>query len=214
MDLQKKIGNPELAARLLEIGRTKIFEPGEEIFSVGEKAEFLPVVLRGRVKIIRFLEAGKEIIINIFRAGEMFAIPPVLDGQAYPATAVATEKTELLLIRRKDFFDLLEESAEFSAMVMSRMSLLLRETTSSLENLATASPEKRVGRVLLRLAGKEDARGRVKITLRRQDIAEMAGLTTETTIRTVRRLAARGLITIIRGKIHIEDDEKLKAFLR
>ncbi len=213
MNSLSKIASPELVKKLHVTGRTKTFNAGEEIFSVGERAEFLPIVLSGKVKIVRFLEAGKEIILNIFRAGEVFAIPPVLDGKEFPATAVALEKTKLLLVYKKDFFELLEESSEFSALVMSRMSFLMREITASMENLATASPEKRVGNVLLKLAAKESSDGSVKITLRRQDIAEMAGLTTETTIRTVRKLAEKDLIKIIRGKIIVENAELLRRFL-
>lgn len=208
-----KIGSERLVREMCEAGRKKTFESGEEIFRNGEKAEFLPIVLTGKVKIVRFLEVGKEIIINIFRDGDMFAIPPIFDGGDYPATAIALEQTELLLIYEKEFLELLEKSEEFSGLIMSRMSVLLRETTSSIRNLAIASPEKRVGNVLLTLAEKEDSTEPLKITLRRQDIAEMTGLTTETTIRTVRKLADRNLIKIIRGKIYIENREKLQAFL-
>jgi CRP/FNR family transcriptional regulator len=208
------IGSDKLTAKIKKAGRTKTFASGEEIFSIGERAEFLPIILSGKIKVVRFLEVGKEIILNIFRDGDVFAIPPILDGKSYPATAVALEKTKLLLIYKKDFFRLLEESDEFNAFIMSRMSSLMREIASSMENLAVASPEKRVAKVLLKLAEKEDEIGSIQIKLRRQDIAEMAGLTTETTIRAARRLAEKDLIKIVRGKIHIENPEKLKAFLQ
>jgi CRP-like cAMP-binding protein len=51
------------------------------------------------------------------------------------------------------------------------------------------------------------------ISLRRQDIAEMAALTSETTIRAIRKLAAKNLIKIERGKIIIGDAERLRAYL-
>lgn len=213
MTQSNNIGSGELTARLRAVGRTKTFSAGEEIFGVGERAEFLPIVLSGKVKVVRFLEVGKEIILNVFRDGDVFAIPPILDGKAYPATAIAIEKTKLLLIYKKEFFALRDESDEFNAFIMSRMSSLMREITASIENLATASPEKRVARVLLKLAEKERTVASVKITLRRQDIAEMAGLTTETTIRAARRLADKDLIKIERGKIILENPELLHDFL-
>ncbi|MGI8544495.1 MAG: Crp/Fnr family transcriptional regulator [Aridibacter sp.] len=202
-----------LVQKLEELGRTKTFSKGEQIFGAGEKAEFLPVVLKGRIKVVRFLEVGKEIILNVFNDGEIFAIPPILDGKTYPATAVAMEETKLLLIYKKDFHTLLEESDEFSGFIMSRMSSLMREITSSMENLATASPEKRVGKILVRLANKENPNDSIKIPIRRQDIAEMAGLTTETTIRATRRLADKNLIKIVHGKIILEGTDNLQKFL-
>lgn len=213
MNSLEKIGSRKLVRKMKEIGRVKSFDKNERIFSVGEKAEFLPIVLEGRIKVVRFLEVGKEIILNIFSDGEIFAIPPVLDGKTYPATATAMEKTKLLLIYKQDFHSLLEESNEFSTFIMSRMSYLMREITSSMENLATASPEKKVGKVLLKLAKKEDSNKPVKISIRRQDIAEMVGLTTETTIRAIRKLADKNLIKIVRGKIILENLEELQKFL-
>ena len=212
----ENIGGKELAAKLRETGHTKIFQSNEEIFGEGEMADFLPIVLRGKVKMVRFPEVGKEVIISVFGDGEMFAVPPVFDGEPYPASAIAMEKSKLLLLARQDFLRLLKESSEFSFAIISWMCGMFREKTSVIKNLATASPEHRVAGVLIRLAEKQNNEidEPVKIALRRQDIAEMAGLTTETTIRAALRLAEKDLIKIVHGKIHIENCEKLKTFLQ
>ena len=165
------------------------------------------------MKVVKFLESGKELILNIFEDGEIFAIPPILDGKPYPATAIAIEKTILLLILKKDFNQLIKNSPEFSAVVMSKMSALMRDLTSSMENLAGASSEKKICSILLKLAKKEKPTEIVKIKVRRQDIAEMAGLTTETTIREIRKLADKDFLKIVRGKIFIENTTLLKKFL-
>lgn len=203
----------DLTGLLQKYGRTHSYAGNEEVFGGGDKATFLPVVLSGSVKMIHFLEPGKEVIINIFHDGEMFAVPPVFDGGQYPATAIAMEDARLLLIARKDFLNLLRESSEFSFAVIEWMCGMLREKTATIQNLATASPEHRVGNILLRLASKELGQGPVKIPLRRQDIARMAGLTTETTIRAVRRLAEKRLITITHGKIIVDAAEQLRHHL-
>ena len=205
----------ELVETLRKIGRIKNFCTDEEIFAEGETTVFLPIVLCGKVKMVRFPEVGKEVIISVFGDGEMFAVPPVFDGGPFPATAIAMEETELLILYREDFLRLLRESHEFSFAVIGWMCEMLREKTSVIKNLATASPEHRVGNVLLRLAEKEnnDSSKPTKISLRRQDIAEMAGLTTETTIRAVRKLAEKDLIKITRGKIILDATEDLQKFL-
>lgn len=207
-------GSLELIESLKKAGRTKTFKAGVEIFAEGEQADFLPIILSGKVKMFHFLEAGKEVIIGIFSAGEMFAVPPVFDGEPYPATAVAMKKSKILLLYRKDFLRLLEESSEFSFVVISWMCEMLREKTAAIQNLATASPEHRAGNVIVRLSKNESSQIEpITITVRRQDIAEMAGLTTETTIRAVRKLADKNLIRIERGKIIIDDLEPLREFL-
>ena len=200
----------DLLDELRKSGRTHRFVENEEIFASGDKADYLPIVLSGSVKMINFLEPGKEVIIGIFGEGEMFAVPPVFDGGRYPATAIAMEPSMLLLIERRNFLELLRQSSELSFTVITWMCAMLREKTATIQNLATASPDHRICNVLLKLAGGKDVELPVRISLRREDIAKMAGLTTETTIRVIRRLAERGALRIDHGKILIDDLDELR----
>lgn len=192
----------------------RMYQEGSIIFERGDCAEFLPIVISGAVKMIRMPEPGKEVIIGIFRAGEMFAVPPVFDGEPYPSTAIATEKTELLEIGRQDFLKLLRDSPDFSFNVITWMCEMLREKTSMIRTLSTASPEHRVARILLKLASGIDRETPFRVPMRRQDIAEMASLTTETTIRVIRRFSEQGILRIIHGKIFIDSTAPLEHLLR
>lgn len=205
---------PELTQSLLKLGIKKIFSANEHIFSEGEQATFLPIVLSGRVKMVRYPEVGKEVILGVFQSGEIFAIPPALDGKRFPATAVAIDASRLLLLPRRDFLDLMKSSSEFSSIVMSSMCGILRDRADTVQILATPSAEHRVASILLRLVGEIKENEVKKITHRRQDIAEMSGLTPETTIRAIRKLADRGFLKIIKGKIYLETTEHLREFVR
>lgn len=202
--------SPELLAELRKAGRERVFSDGQEIFAEGDRADKLPIVLSGKIKMLHYLEPGKEVIIGIFAAGETFAVPAVFDGGKYPAAAAAMTESTLLLIERGSFIRLLTDSSEFSLHMLNWMSAMLRQKTATIQNLAHASPEHRVANILLQLAIAEDPAGPVRITLRREDIANMAGLTTETTIRVIRRLAEKGWFKIDHGKIVIERPDELR----
>lgn len=204
---------PELHKALLSRCSEKRYAEGNVIFSEGEVPQFLPFVREGRVKVIKHPGDGKELIIGIFSSGDVFAIPPAMDGKQFPATAVAMERTDLLLLKIKDMQDLLSESAEFSSLIMQAMCGILRDRADTAIIHNTPSSEARVAEVLLRLASESRQQFPVKIVLRRQDIAEIAGITTETAIRAVRKLQARGLFRIDRGKIFIDSTEPLQEFL-
>lgn len=204
-----EIATPELVEKLFKYGNKKSYYELDIIFAEGEKADFLPIVLTGKVKMVRYPEIGKEFIIGFFSDGEMFAIPPAMDGKSYPATCVAVENTKLLILSRPNFQKLMRESSEFTAIVMEKMCGLLRETAETINNLASSSPEHRVGNVLLRLAKNQPT----KINLRRQDIADMAGLTTETTIRVIKKMQEKELLKIVKGKIFLEEPECLRHYL-
>lgn len=204
----------ELIEKLYAHGHKRTYREGQQVFERGGEAEFLPIVISGAVKMIRTPEIGKEVIIGIFRTGEMFAVPPVFDGGTNPATAIAIEDSVLLQIPRKNFLKLLNESSEFAFEVIAWTCEMLREKTSMIRTLATASPEYRVARVLLKLFEGQGSALPFKITARRQDIAEMASLTTETTIRVILRFAEQDLLRIVHGKVFIDAIEPLQEFLK
>src|SRR5215218_2996119 len=210
--MKRLFGNisPELSQMLETSGRRHNYSAGEEIFSEGTPAEFLPIVISGAVKMIRSPEVGRDIIIGIFRDGEVFALPPVFDGEPYPSSAFAVEKTVLLKIARRDFLRILRESPEFSFAAISWMCEMLREKTSIIRNLAITSSERRVASVLLKLATAGGPNYPLKIPVRRQDVGEMASVSTETAIRVTRRLAERGLVRIERGKIIVDQVDSLR----
>ncbi len=206
--------SPDLESVLKKHGHRRSYKEDQSIFAEGESAQFLPIVVSGAVKMIRSPEIGKEVIIGIFREGEMFAVPPVFDGEPYPASAIAMEDVVLLQLYREDFLRILHESAEFAFAVISWTCEMLREKTATIQNLATASPEHRVGNVLVKLAEEQSSQLPVKIAVRRKDIAEMASLTTETTIRVIRRFADQKLVRIVHGKIIVDEMKPLRDFLR
>ena len=143
----------DLIDQILRLGTRRLFTSNQYVFFEGDIATFLPIVLSGRIKMVRFPEAGKEVILGLFKAGDVFAIPPAMDGKRFPATAVAIEKSEVLMLPREDFLALMGTSSDFSSAIMGRMCGILRERADTVQILATPSAEQRIAGVLLRLAG-------------------------------------------------------------
>ncbi|MBK8467541.1 MAG: Crp/Fnr family transcriptional regulator [Chloracidobacterium sp.] len=204
----------ELTNRILKLGTRRMFAPNQYIFFEGDTATFLPIVWSGKVKMVRFPEAGKEVILGVFQSGEVFAIPPAMDGKQFPATAVAIEKSDILMLPREDFLALMGSSSDFSSTIMGRMCGILRDKADTVQILATSSAEQRVASVLLRLAGDLEIDEVKKISHRRQDIAEMAGLSLETTIRVIRKMANKGCFNIVGGRILLETTEPLRKLVK
>jgi CRP-like cAMP-binding protein len=89
----------------------------------------------------------------------------------------------------------------------------LRDAHTMMKNLAVEKVERRIASILLKLiekAGEKDEKGiTLTMHLTRQDIAEMAGTTVETTIRVMSRLKKEGVLKSIEGKIVILNIERL-----
>jgi len=100
-----------------------------------------------RSKWFAILRRGKEIIIGTFQAGEIFAIPPAMDGKRFPATAVAIENSSLLLVPPGN-------GIIFGIFVLgARMCGILRDRADTFQVLATPSAEQRVASIILRITG-------------------------------------------------------------
>lgn len=204
-----------LQAELPTFGVEKTFAPEEILFMEGSPPRFLPIIISGRVKVVKFLDEGKEAIINIFTDGDVFVIPPLVDDLPYPATAIAMQPTRVVKIERQRFLELLQTNPDFSFAVVSELSKLLREKNKVIREFATNSPRHRILVTLERIVEKSGGQSEpVVITLRRREIAEMAGLTTETTIRVIRKLAAEGVLKIERAKIIIDSPKALSLQLK
>ncbi|ACF13309.1 transcriptional regulator, Crp/Fnr family [Chloroherpeton thalassium ATCC 35110] len=204
-----------LQAELSLFGREKQYDTDDTLFQEGAPPKFLPIILSGRVKVVKFLDEGKETIINIFTDGDAFVIPPLVDNLSYPATAIAMERTRMVELERERFLELLKTNPDFSFAIIRELSKLLREKNKVIRELATSSPRHRILVTLERIVEKSGQKAYpIVITLRRREIAEMAGLTTETAIRVIRKLAAESVLKIERAKIIIESPLALTRELK
>src|SRR5882724_3702970 len=80
----------------------RAFSAAEILFSEGEPCKGLYIVVTGRVRIFKTSVNGREQVLSIEGPGASVAELPVFDGGTYPASASATEKTEVLFISRAD----------------------------------------------------------------------------------------------------------------
>lgn len=178
----------------------------ENIFWEGDPSEWFYIIARGQIKVTKLSSQGKEMIIAFFGSGEMFGEVAVFEDKPYPASAQAVPETVLLGIRKTDFIAFLLKHPGITLKIIGILSGRLREAQNRLRDLAGERVEQRLARILLMLSAKIGA----TLPFTRQDISDMAGTTTETTIRIFSQWKDRGIIRSLRGKIIIADETKLK----
>ena len=131
--------------------------------------------------------------------------------EKYTNSATALEDSEVYMIPKEDFFALLYKNAEVSRKFIKMLSDNLVEKEEQLLKLAYNSVRKRVAEALLTLESryKKEGEKNFSINITREDIANLAGTATETTIRTLSDFKEEKLIEIKGGTITIVDLEKL-----
>ena len=191
----------------------KHFGKDEYIFFEGDPSSWLGVILEGRVKMIKHSEAGKDVVLDVMSPGEMVGEVAAFDGSPYPATAQAMEPTVVASIYRDDFLRLLKQYPAVALRVIEETGRRLREAQETIKSMAVERVERRIARILLKLAATTGSSSEdgiiIELPLTRQDIAEMVGTTVETAIRTMSKFRKRGLVQTKRGRVIILDPHQL-----
>ena len=198
--------NSDELSELAQLAIERSFASGEFVLWDGDAPERFYIVATGRVKVLKYSSSGKEFIIAFFSPGEMFGEVAVFENKPYPASAQAVADTSVLGINREDFLAFLSNRPEVALRIVSILGGRLRDAQGRLRDLAGERVEQRLARTLLMLFGKLGP----ALPFTRQEIADMAGTTTETAIRVMSRLKDGGIIRSVRGRTFVVDEEKLR----
>jgi len=177
--------------RLAEVARLQLYHRGETVFAEGEPSEHFCIVSTGRVKVSKMTPAGKEVILDIFGAGDPLGAVAAYDGYPFPASAVAIENSLVLLVPRQAFFGLLERHPPLVRGLLSGLTHRLADLSFRLAELTGGRVEPRFARLFLKLAQEQGRPERggifIPVVLARQELADMTGTTIETSIRIMSR---------------------------
>jgi CRP/FNR family transcriptional regulator, cyclic AMP receptor protein len=200
--------------KISSLGTKKNFIKDSVIFLEHEAGSALFIIVKGKVKISRVSDDGKEIIISILRESDFFGEMSILDGSNRSANVTAMEDSEIFIIQRNEFINLLESHPEISLALLMELTKRLRDADLKIKSLSLKDAEGKVGTVILQLA---DDIGKIKhgsVEIEKlpyqHDLANMAGTSRETISRTLHSFAKRGLVELKGSSLKIFDYEKFK----
>jgi CRP/FNR family transcriptional regulator len=202
--------------KIAAVAVPKSLEKGGYLFRERDRAHGFYAVQSGAVSVHRVNAAGKEQIIHIFRPGETFAEAALATEQGYPADARAVESSQVLLIQKDGFLDLLRRQPELALRMLASMSTHLRVLVSQLEDLALRDVETRLANWLLKRCGDPKSQRPITILLpmTKRILAAELGTVSETLSRTLAKLREQKLLTVSGKKLVILSPAKLDALLR
>lgn len=182
------------------------FAKGETIFLEGQPAAHVWFVREGHIKAVIHSVSGRDKTLCMVGSGSMFGTCCCFGGDVYACHTIAETEAIVVSYPHKDFLRLLEAHPSVSGAVVNHLSLRLRQAKET-QAFDQQSVEQRILHVLVNLVAEFGN----TIPLTRREIAEMAGTTVETCIRTVGRLESEGLVSGSRGKIVVRDARALAA---
>jgi CRP/FNR family transcriptional regulator len=203
----------ESAAMLEATLTTRTLARGHVVFREGDEGDRLFVVLDGKVKILRAAADGRENLLAVLGAGEMFGELSLFDPGPRTATVTTVTEATLASLDHDDLRPLINERPGVSVQLLQALAQRLRRTNEAMADLVFTDVPGRVAKALLDLAekfGTAEADGlRVRHDLTQEELAQLVGASRETVNKALSEFAHRGWLRIEGRSVLVLDPDRL-----
>jgi CRP-like cAMP-binding protein len=189
----------------------RVYKKKTDIYAEGSYPRGIYFISKGKVKTYHTNEFGKEFITELHKEGEFFGYLSLLQDEKHSSSATALEDSEIYMLPKEDFFDLIYKNADVSRKFIEMLSNDLRENEKQLLKLAYNSVRKRVAEALVKLSDKykKDGEQKFSMNVSREDLANLVGTATETVIRTLSDFKDEKFVEVSGGTITILNYDRL-----
>ena len=206
--------NDETLLQIDQVCIKKNYQKGTIILFEHDEGNAFFFIVKGEEKISRESDDGREVILSLLQDADVFGEMSLLDGLPRSANVTAMEDTELYMIKREDFLELLNNHPDVSIALLEEITHRLREAGLRIKSLSLNDAEGKVAMVLLQIA---EEKGKIKngiVEIEKlpfqHDLANMAGTSRETISRTLHSFAKKGLVELEGSKLRIINYEQFK----
>lgn len=192
-----------------------MFGPDEYIVMEGEEEPYSSfIVVSGRVAMLKSSISGKELIVQLLEAGDVFSLLLMLQGEDLPVqlSARTMSSTTVLWVPAAQFRSLLNQYPDLYRELFAELISMLQKSYRLSLGLAHDHVDVRIASALSTLAQKTGSSSHdCTVYLTRQQLADLTGTTSETAIRVTRAMQKQGLLDIgRRGVIRIPSLNRLE----
>jgi CRP/FNR family cyclic AMP-dependent transcriptional regulator len=188
--------SPAIMERLVSRAVVRKVKKGKVLFRKADVGSSLYAVCSGTIRISVPSPHGKEAILNIFTAREIFGEIALLDGGVRTADAVATEDSELLVIDRRDFIPLVRENPDLALRLIELVCGRLRRTSDQVEDAVFLDLPRRLAKVLLEMHSRASGEQAQIISITQRDLSQMVGASRESANKTLREWERKGWLKL------------------
>lgn len=201
-------------AKLKEIMYPASYPAGSHLFWEGDPADKLYFIDKGRVKVTKATDEGKQLIIYMYQEGDLFGQVDPFHESVHSFGAEFLEDSVVGVIQQKDLEVLLWQHGDLAVEFMKWMGLMHRLTQTKFRDLMLFGKPGALCSLLIRLGntyGVEREDGLViGKRLKNNELADMIGTTRETVNRMLGELRKEKVITYDDNCIVITDPEYLR----
>jgi CRP/FNR family cyclic AMP-dependent transcriptional regulator len=194
----------------IQSGKSRRYESGQSIFSMGEPGNSMMLLESGEVRISYPSVDGKVITLSELKAGAVFGEIALLDGGPRSADATAITKCTLVAFEREHLMDMLKSNWLLAEGVLKLVCGRLRQSDERMADLAFFDLPARLAKVILKRAKVAPAGGPLRLSDAQSTLASLSGASRETVNRCLRRWEKDGVVSIQERRIVLLKPEFLR----
>lgn len=196
------------------IGQLRFYRPRQIVFGEGDSSNGLYLVCHGDVKLYHSDRFGRDHILEVAHPGAILGDFISAGCQTMSVSAEALTVAQLSFLPHDALAAFVQKYPAGALRLIETLGRALATARRKTRDLALKSGESRLATLLLQLCAGTDSGSTMTLPYRRQELADMIGVTTETAIRLLGKLKAKGTIQVERRYLRIVDFEKLTRIAR
>lgn len=187
---------------------------GDFVFQASTSKKCFYIVIKGRVKLCRVSEAGKEITQWFCFPGEIFGLAELPESHQHSIFSQCCENSEVIAIPLNQFNNFIQFSPELAMQIIEQLSVRLKIVGDTLLNFTSDNVKTRLIKLLTRLNmrfGVEYNKGVIiNVVLTHKEISDMIGACRQSVTTALGELKAEGNISLIDNHFFIPSIEKFE----
>ncbi|MEJ6950052.1 Crp/Fnr family transcriptional regulator [Natronospora cellulosivora (SeqCode)] len=202
---------------ICERASEKKYYKNEIIFFEDNNDENLYILIDGRVKLTMISTEGKEKVLTILQAGDIFGEMSLFDQDTNPITAEVIDEARLVIVNAEDLKNIISEEPGVAIKIIEALAKKTRLLTSQIRELVFEDAEGRLAALLVRFiedfAIDVQSGKMIDIVLTHQEIANLMGSSRVTITKLINKFIDENIIKMYKRKIVVMDEESLRAKL-
>lgn len=205
---------PEEVSLARESKTMVVFHKGETLAKQGAFASSVLFIIDGLAKRYVEGEAGRNYNISLVKSGEFLGLSSAFGASTYPYSVVALSEVRACLIEKDAVASLAKNNGLFAHSIISRYCQYSNLLYSSISKLTNKQMNGRMADALLYLDAARQEGFQVFVNLSRKDIADFAGVSTESAVKLLKAFEKDGLIKLDEKDIHLLKHQTLEEISR
>lgn len=205
----------DLIQDILKKSSENAYSKKQTIYNEGTQPRNLFYLLKGKARAFKTNEFGKELTVNLYNSGDFIGYKALLEHTEYKESTETMEDCEIISIKKEDFEEMMNTNRDFSQLFFKILARNISDKEEQLMGIAYDSLRKRVADAIIRLLEKykEEYHDDFTIHISREDLAHLAGTTTESLIRTLSDFRSENLIEAKAGMVKVLNEEGLRRMV-